>query len=276
MQDNKKGMVKYMKAFLSIILTLCIVGITAIVGTQIYKKQQQQKIDDTPYVPQGEVITPEETAEAKEENKTELQKEVAKSTADKEILDKLMYEIEKNPDTVAWIKIPDTTIDNSILQYHNNEYYQRRDERKKNNIYGCYFADYESSLSTRDNLKKNTVIYGHSDLKDNPDGQRFSQLFKFTDDKFADTHKEIHITTVNEDFVFEIFSVFYTDINFDYIRVNMDDKAYQEILDTALKLSIRDYNIKPTVQDKILTLSTCSVKYHQDGTGRFVIMGRLK
>ena len=265
-----------LKAFLSIVLAICIVGIASLLGYRAYRANEQEKINESEYIPVGEKATEEDMQEIEEENLTELQKELKDTTVEKEIFEKLMYEVKKNPDTVAWLNIPDTNINNSVLQYHNNEYYQRRDERKKNNVYGCYYADYECSLSTEENLKKNTIIYGHSDLKDNPDGKRFSELFKFLDNDFAEKHKEIYLHTINESFTFEIFSVFYTDIDFDYIRVFMDDKEFQELIDKALSLSIRDYGIKPSAKnDKILTLSTCSVKYHDDGTGRFVVMGRL-
>lgn len=212
---------------------------------------------------------------SKSEPTNPLQAELQQSTTDAEKLEKLMYEIKKNEDTVAWLEIPGTDINNSVLQYHNNTYYERRDERKKNDIYGCYFADYECSLGKREDFLTNTIIYGHSDLKDNPDGPRFSQLFRFIDPQFAKENRNIYLSTTWETMVFEIFAVFYTDVNFDYIRVDLSEADFSEIVNGAITKSLHNFQNAPKYGDKILTLSTCSVKNANDGTGRFVVMGKL-
>lgn len=89
---------------------------------------------------------------------------------DADVLEALDYEISQNRDTIGWLKIPGTKINNSVLQSYDNAYYLRQDERRKYSLYGCYFADYECSFGTRDDLSPNTIIYGHSDLTNNPDG----------------------------------------------------------------------------------------------------------
>ncbi|MEG1777689.1 MAG: class B sortase, partial [Angelakisella sp.] len=202
--------------------------------------------------------------------------ELEGSTADPAILEKLMYEVKKNPDAVGWLTVDGTDIDNCVVQSHDNSYYLRRDERKKESVYGCYFADYECNLSDRENLSPNTIIYGHSDLKDNPDGEKFSQLFRFADDTFAGEHKTILLTTPEASLEWEIFAAFYTDTSFDYIQVQLTPEGLKKITDKAVSLSVRDYGIVPTAQDKILTLSTCSVRDGNDGNHRFVVMARLK
>ena len=62
-------------------------------------------------------------------------------------------------------------------------------EDGESDIYGCYFLDVECALGRGSDFLSNTVVYGHSDLKDNPDGPRFSQLFRFVDDDFAAENK---------------------------------------------------------------------------------------
>ena len=104
---------------------------------------------------------------------------------DADVLEALDYEISQNRDTIGWLKIPGSKINNSVLQSHDNAYYLRQDERRKHSLYGCYFADYECSFGARDDLSPNTIIYGHSDLTNNPDGPRFSELFRFTEEDFA-------------------------------------------------------------------------------------------
>lgn len=183
--------------------------------------------------------------------------------------------IKANRDTVAWLEVPGAEINDSVLQYRDNLYYERRDERQNYDIYGCYFMDYECPVSTREVLEPNTVIYGHSAPNDNPDGKRFSKLFRFTNPAFATDHPCIHLATEDERMMWQIFAVFYTDTSFDYIRVHISGEQMKELADQAKKLSIYDYGVEITPEDKILTLSTCSDHYGKDGTHRFVVMARL-
>ncbi|MEG0178534.1 MAG: class B sortase [Oscillospiraceae bacterium] len=189
--------------------------------------------------------------------------------------DALLQAIERNKDTIAWIQIPDTDINNSVVQAKDNLYYERRNEAQEYEVYGCYFADYECSLGEPSTLKPNTIIYGHSSPGDDPNGKRFSQLFRFTDIEFAKKHPCIFINTVDGRLAFEIFSIFYTDINFDYIQVNIKDDEMLKIANKGVELSIYDYPNKPVEGDKILTLSTCTEKFGTDGNHRFVIQAKL-
>lgn len=197
----------------------------------------------------------------------------AKTPSD--IPDLLTYAMEKSMDAVGWLSVPGTDISNVIMQGPDNVYYERRDEDGNDDIYGCYFMDVECSLGRQEDFLLNTIIYGHSDLTDNPDGPRFSQLFRFVDDDFAKENPYMYINTLEGRYTFEIFSVFYTDTSFDYIRVHMTEEEALALAQEAKNRSIRDYGIQPAAGDKLLTLSTCSVRDGNDGTHRFVVMGRL-
>lgn len=186
----------------------------------------------------------------------------------------LTYAMEKSLDAVGWLDIPGTDISNVVMQGMDNAYYERRNEDGDQDIYGCYFLDMECSMGGPQDFLPNTVIYGHSDLTDNPDGPRFSQLFRFVDDGFARDHKYLYVTTMEGRYTFEIFSVFYTDTSFDYIRVHMTPEETLALANEAVSRSIRDYGIQPEAGDRLLTLSTCSVREGNDGTHRFVVMGR--
>lgn len=192
-----------------------------------------------------------------------------------DLIETIHYEISKNPDTVGWLSVPDTDIENSVVQSHDNLYYLRRTERGEPDVYGCYFADYECSFGARDNLSPNTVIYGHSDLKDNPDGLRFSQLFKFTDDTFARRHPTLSFSTVEEPMNWEIFAVFYADTSFAYNQVRLSEEGREALIAEARRKSIYHYDTEVTAQDKLITLSTCTVKYGERSDQRFVVMAKL-
>lgn len=190
-------------------------------------------------------------------------------------LDALAYAQTQNADTVGWLRVPGTDISNSVLQSYNNVYYLRLNENKQDDIYGCYFADYEGSLGDRATMSQNTIIYGHSDLKDNPQGPRFSQLFHFTDEAFARGTPYIHFSTLEEQMVWQVFAVSYADVGFDYIRPSLTGAEVTALANEARARSIYNYDVEVGPQDKLLTLSTCTVHFGERGDIRFIIMARL-
>lgn len=189
--------------------------------------------------------------------------------------DSLELAIKANHDTVAWLEVPGAEISDSVLQYLDNTFYERRDERKNYDVYGCYFMDYECPVGVREVLEPNTVIYGHSAPNDDPDGKRFSKLFRFADPLFARENPCVYLSTEEERMVWQIFAVFYTDVSFDYIQVHISGEDMLKIADKAKELSLYDYGVEVTAEDKILTLSTCSDRDGGDGTHRFVVMAKL-
>lgn len=200
---------------------------------------------------------------------------------------------EKNDDVVGWLNIPDTSINNAVLQAEDNKYYERLDENRQYSFLGSFFADFECDLTSREALSKNTVIYGHNvQYDDNPDGERFSQLFRFTDQEFAQNHPYVYFSILGDgadkpenQMVWEIFAVFYTTTDFPYIQVmkDMTGKSTEPITDAQLSNIITeaqarseyDYPVTASADDKILTLSTCSYKYGLRDDVRFVVMARL-
>lgn len=191
-----------------------------------------------------------------------------------DILEALDYETTQNQDTVAWLVIPNTRINNSVVQSFDNLVYLRANERREYSVYGCYFADAECNVYSRELLSHNTVIYGHSDLQDNPEGPRFSELFKFTDPEFARTTPVIEFSTINDFMDWQVFAVFYTTVDFDYISAEPEG-GVQRLAEEARRLSLYDYGVTVGEEDHILTLSTCSVKDGDDGSHRFVVMAKL-
>jgi sortase B len=194
--------------------------------------------------------------------------------------------IERNSDTVGWIYIPNTTINDAVLQRNdpnathaeNNNYYLKLDEDKKYSVFGCYWADPDSMMGMREDLSRNTIIYGHSDLKDNPDGKKFSQLFKYTDLEFLKENPYIYFSTAGDDMVWQVFSVFFTNWkDFNYIQANPSDEQFETIIREAKLRSeyIMDVDVGP--DDQIITLSTCSAFYNKSNPDdyRYVVMAKL-
>lgn len=191
--------------------------------------------------------------------------------------EKIDQGIERNSDTVGWLYIPNTTIDDAVLQYTDNEYYLRLTEDKQYDVFGCYFADYDSHMGSRSELSRNTIIYGHSDYQDNKDGKKFSQLFHYMDIDFLRNNPYIFFSTPEEDMTWKIFAVFYTHVNFNYIQANPSDQNFAEIISEAKQRSQYIIDQEITKDDKILTLSTCTGLYNAADRDnyRMVVMARL-
>ena len=185
---------------------------------------------------------------------------------------------EGNPDTVAWLYIPATDIDNPVMQTSNNDDYLKRNENGKYDIWGSYFADYYSVLTNKDSLMQNTVIYGHSQSTENPDGKRFTQLFRYLNINFLKKNPNIYLTVGKEKLTFEIFAVLFTDTGFYYIDPQPSEQGFEKFM---FGVNVRnEYLFEGNVvteQDKLLTLSTCAYRYDIEKTGnqRLVVMAKL-
>ena len=85
--------------------------------------------------------------------------------------------------------------------------------------------------------------------------------------------------------VWQIFSVFYTTTDFNYIQITKDfqnpdsgeitDAQLMNIITEVQKRSEYVYDVPVTAKDKILTLSTCSYRYGKRDDVRFVVMAKL-
>lgn len=193
----------------------------------------------------------------------------------------------QNDDIVGWLRVPDTEIDNAVVQGTNNTFYSRKDELKRYSWTGSYFADFECTFGpTAEELSRSTVIYGHNiNYDDAKDKERFSQLFHFAEEDWAREHPYIFFSTPEEDMAWEVFAVSYTTTDFDYIRVLKDSKVSDEqiteaqminIVNEARERSEYDYHdVEVSGDDKILTLSTCSYKYGRRSDVRFIVMAKL-
>lgn len=203
----------------------------------------------------------------------------------KETKEKIENAIKINSDVVGWLTIPNTKIDNEILQTTDNTFYERRDINKNYEWYGCYFADAESVIKDKASLSPNTVIYGHN-MEDRPNGKKFSQLMNYLNEDFAKNNPYIYLETPTEKLTFQVFAVFYTDAIYDshyaFVNPKKDAKTSKfdnmgDIIKDSKSRSQYIYDVDVNGDDKILTLSTCTYKYGGEANKeqRFVVQARL-
>ena len=197
----------------------------------------------------------------------------------KKMLTGMVNHYAKNEDTVGWLHVPGTTIDEVVVQAigdSSNDYYMRRTNLKQENFDGCYFVDFRGHMGSRDKLSKNTVIYGHS-MDDNPESNRFSQLKKYLDIDFAKENGTIYFSTPDSEMLWQVFAVFYTDTSFNYIEPNLSNADFMNVVNSARKRSQFNFDVDVTANDKILTLSTCTYKFTASypNNYRYVVMAKL-
>ncbi len=159
-----------------------------------------------------------------------------------------------NNDVVGWLKVNNTKVNYAVTQGDDNEYYLGHDIYRKSYTTGWIFMDYRNDAV---NLSRNTVIYGHN-LRT---GYMFGDL-KSTTNKSWYLNKEnqiITFNTVGKEMKWKIFAMYKTDYTTDYLKVNFyDDNEFMNFINMIKDRSIYNFNVNVGVNDKILTLSTCS------------------
>lgn len=176
--------------------------------------------------------------------------------------------LEHNEHVVGWVTIDDTQIDYPILQTDNNIDYLNKDYNDRVTRAGSIFLDFRNDITT-DN--KNTVVYGHR-MKD---GSMFQHLTKFLDEDFLMEHTTFDYDTLYESYEAEIFSVYNTLTDFNYIETDFEsDEEYGELLQKMQEKSRFETDVEVNPDDLIITLSTCDYEL-DDNDGRLVVHAKL-
>ena len=159
---------------------------------------------------------------------------------------------QKNDDTVGWLKVEGTEIEYVVVQSTNNKYYLDRNFEQKFNSAGWIYADYKNKL---DGTDKNIVIYGHN----RRDGSMFGTLKNILKKDWysKEENRKVTFITEKEEAIYEVFSVYKIKVEDYYITTNFKNKEFSEFIKTIKERSIKDFNLKVTEKDSILTLSTC-------------------
>lgn len=175
-----------------------------------------------------------------------------------------------NPDTVAWLEVPGTDINYPVVQTVNNDYYLTHSFDKSYSKAGWVFADYTNSSLKNEELDRNNVIYGHN-RKNN---SIFGTLPNILKDSWRNKieNRFIKLSTPNNNFVWQVFSTYTIESENYYIKTHFSsDEEFSKFIQTLKNRSNYNYNIDVSINDKILTLSTCS----NIGDGRIVVHAKL-
>lgn len=160
---------------------------------------------------------------------------------------------EKNKDIIGWVKVNSTNINYPVVQYSDNEYYLTHDLYRNYNGGGWVFLDYRNKNGFNN---KNSIIYAHG--RENK--TMFGTLKNILNKEWYQNKDNYVIKTssLSGSYVWQVFSVYKTPNTNDYIKTNFNtDSEYQTFLNLITKRSIYDFNTNVTINNKILTLSTC-------------------
>ncbi len=174
---------------------------------------------------------------------------------------------EKNSDTVGYIRVNGTNINYPIVYSGDNSYYLTHAFDRSKNYAGWVFLDQENNL---DNLSDNTVIYGHGRLDMTVFGSLKNALTKEWQEKKE--NYSIQISTLNYNYVFQIFSIYTIPAESYYIQTSFSFLEEKQAWLTTMKernQAIQTSDV--TTSDSILTLSTCK---DNNGT-RIVVHAKL-
>lgn len=175
-----------------------------------------------------------------------------------------------NSDVIAWITIPGTNVDYPVVQTTDNDYYLHYSFEHKEYWIGCPFLDYRLNA---DFTSPNSCLYGH-DVNDNAiSTTMFAEIKKLLDQDFRNQYPYIYIYLPDKTLVYEVYSTYNASkVNEMFYLTYENDAEYQVYLDQSIANADYDTGIRPTVQDRILTLVTCN----KDRNFRSVVQAVLR
>lgn len=202
------------------------------------------------------------------------------------MLDSARKLYDQNHDIVGVITIPDTPVNNPVMQAEDNFKYLNKKFDLSENIAGEIFLDYRNHFDDvgEDGYLKypnsdNLVIYGHNML----DEQMFGSLkyYQWKDEYYGE-HPLIYLNSNYEKYIYKIFAIFIldaedtTETKFDcWNEINFaDEKEFYNFVNEAKKRSVRQINVDVKYGDPLVTLSTCNTTLPDEERGRLIIMAR--
>lgn len=173
-----------------------------------------------------------------------------------------------NPDIVAWIRFDEPAVINyPVVQGKDNNEYLKKTISGFDNTYGAIFVN---SYNSGDFTDFNTIVYGHR-MRNKT---MFGSLDEYKDKEFWSKYPYFYIYTPDgAELKYRIFAegtVHQDSLSYQYGFVDDADKqAYLDYTKSALEY---DSGVDVTVNDKIVTLSTCTAASDEN---RYIVCGVL-
>ena len=173
---------------------------------------------------------------------------------------------ETNEDVVGWIAIPGTKISYPLLHWTDNDFYLKHTWKQTPNSNGSIFIECQNNSDFTD---FNTIIYGHNMQS----GVMFGSLRKYKSEKYWAEHPSFYIACDQGVLRYDIFAAHKAGIDTIIYGLELDtEQKKTQFIRFANDYSFYDTGIYPTVDDRIVTLSTCTGQGH---ASRWVVQGVL-
>ena len=167
-----------------------------------------------------------------------------------------------NPDIYAWIYIPGTRVDYPILQSvgEDQEFYLYH---TYDGLPGAQGSVFTQDYNAKDFFDRNTILYGH-DMRNEA---IFGSLRNYKDEEYRRANDTIIIYTPVSIMEYRIVSVvIFDDRHLMYAFDFEDDIQFMEFIEELLdpiELIYWSEGVEITTDDRIITLSTCTVAWDQ-------------
>ena len=104
-------------------------------------------------------------------------------------------------------------------------------------------------------------------------GTMFAALTEYKEQRFYEQHPRMLLVTPEDRFIVELFSGYVASVDEEAWRLEFSStKEWGQWLEETKERSIFQSEVQPALQDKVLTLSTCSYEFEN---ARFVVHGIL-
>ena len=161
-----------------------------------------------------------------------------------------------NPDFIAWLRIPGTSIDYPIVQSGDTDYYLHHLFTGKKSSLGCLFSLPDADYKTPG---RNIPIYGHH-LRTGD--AMFSSLIRYKKPEWLDEHSSIRMDSLFGSRTYRVFAVVnYSVGDWNPSIASMNDRDFGAFLKEASKRFLIQTEVSVNPTDHILTLITCDRSY---------------
>lgn len=168
-----------------------------------------------------------------------------------------------NDDILGELSIPNTNLKVPVAQSSNNEYYLNHLLDKSYNTLGSIFLDYRNKITDR-----KIIIYGHNSQNVVTE---FQLLEKYISKDYYDSHSDIYLKTVDDEYHYKIFSVYIAVTDYRHVNLKLAGDKYTNHLSWLKSQSIYDTFVEVSDED-ILVLQTC----YYDPVGSYLIVAAKK
>ena len=216
---------------------------------------QQEKIK--PFMPDFTVLELPEQNDYNQNNSAEIIEK-----AEENLTKQVQNLCENFDNSIGWICIPETKIDYPVMYSGDNDFYLHRAVDGSYLRVGSIFLDFRCNA---DFTGKINVLYGHN----MSDESMFADVVKFIDSSYFDSHDYGWLTTKNDVYKIEFFSLSQPENYDEFYDVNSDVNLW---LDSLREHSFIWRDIGISEDDKFISLSTCT---NPEGSSRTVLTGKL-